>query len=215
VKNLLTKERGRLLALQPLKNKYRAFRHGHALTNELSLLVSTPELDSHGFGLTNKGIEQVEQSFQVNFGDGNLSSDHFMLLSSPLARCRDSAVILQNLFKNSLNLQVPLLIREELADRNYGEFENTNAKNWEQLKKSDLVDPFRSDFSAESVAEMCQRLVSMVADLEGSLQDKTFILVSHCDTIQVLEALFFSTIVKHYSDINALDNAEMRCLTLQ
>jgi len=204
-----------LLDRESLNNSYIALRHGASFANKGQQLVSSDELDGTGFGLIEKGKEDIRKCFFRDMAQLDCKEDQVVILTSPLSRCRDSAQVLKELFSLHRGVEVPVLVKEELRDRGYGEFEGAHVDNWEKLREADLNDPFTPPYSAESVGQMHERLSALMSNLESEYQGKMIIMVTHCDPIQVLEVLFTRSSPSHYSEIKELGMAEVKPLVLK
>ncbi len=189
------------------KNKYLALRHGESKANVAELIISNLTDDINGkYSLTEKGEEQVKISVEDAKEKGWLNNKT-IIYSSPFSRCKRSAEIA----KQVLGVKESIHIEDRLKERWFGAFDKTNTENYQKVWSIDQENkpPIENEETVESVEK---RTMSLVADLEKKYNNETFLLVSHGDVLQILEACFSDISARRHRGIKPLQKAEIRAL---
>lgn len=189
-----------------LSNDYYVMRHGHSLANQQGLIVSHPVNGCAGFGLSERGREQVRASLQHN----DLLDADTIVLSSDFSRAFESATIAADLLGCSTGVETDLRLRE----RDFGELElgpdSAYASVWEQDKQ----DPDGLFRGAESANQVMARITGLILDLEQRHVNATLLLVSHGDALQILQTAFAGRNASAHRQLQHLQTAEIRPLLL-
>ena len=189
-----------------LSNDYYVMRHGHSLANQQGLIVSHPVNGCGGFGLSERGREQVRASLQHN----DLLDADTIILSSDFSRAVESATIAADLLDCSVGVEIDLRLRE----RDFGELElgpdSAYASVWEQ-DEQDADGLFRA---VESANQVMARVTGLILDLEQRHVDATLLLVSHGDALQILQTAFAGRDASAHRQLQHLQTAEIRPLLL-
>jgi broad specificity phosphatase PhoE len=189
-----------------LSNDYYVMRHGHSLANQQGLIVSHPVNGCAGFGLSERGREQIRASLQHN----DLLDADTIILSSDFNRAVESATIAADLLGCSAGVETDLRLRE----RDFGELElgpdSAYASVWEQ-DEQDADGLFRA---VESANRVMARVTGLILELEQRHGDATLLLVSHGDALQILQTAFAGRDASAHRQLQHLQTAEIRPLLL-
>ena len=195
-----------LRELPSLRNRYLVLRHGHSIANQRGVIVSHPENGRDDYGLSAKGVSQVEQSLA---GRSDLGADT-LVLSSDFRRALESAEIAQRL----LRCTRPLATDARLRERFFGDYELGSNRAYDEIWTEDGRDADSCKGGVESANQVMARVSLLVCELEGRLADATLLLVSHGDALQILQAAFHKMDASRHRQLDHLATAEIRALTL-
>jgi broad specificity phosphatase PhoE len=187
-----------------LSNRYRVMRHGQSRANEAGLIVSRIETDRHGdWGLSERGREQARAAAAAS----GLPADT-VIWTSDFARARQTAQIVAGL----LAAPEPAL-SAALRERCFGDLEGSPAAGYARVWAADEAGQAEAD-GVEPAAAVLARASALVADLERRYHDRDILLVSHGDTLQILQAGFLRAAPSAHRRLPHLDTAEIRALRL-
>lgn len=122
---------------------------------------------------------------------------------------------LQPLRDHCAQVQPKLVTSEQLRERNFGELEHTSNENYEKVWKEDELDPNHQEFQVESVSSVATRVQKLIDTLEQDYKGHKVILVSHGDTLQILQAQVFShgkVAISQHRYLPHLNTCELRAL---
>jgi probable phosphoglycerate mutase len=193
-----------LSGLEELSNRYRAMRHGQSKANEAGVIVSQIETDRRGdYGLSGPGLRQAHAAAD-NCG---LPSDT-VICSSDFARARQTAEIVRERLGAA-----PVIVAAALRERCFGELEGSPVSGYARVWQADEAgaDPVAG---VEPAANVLDRATELVADLERRYAGRDVLLVSHGDTLQILEAGFLRLDPARHRRLPPLNTAEIRELRL-
>jgi glucosyl-3-phosphoglycerate phosphatase len=199
-----------MLNLNNLKHKYFAVRHGHSIPNEQGLVVGNMlnGIKSE-YGLTPKGQEQAKLAaklfeLQVKFDVSSLIIYH-----SPFSRTKQTADIIAKEFNCKLFGE-----NENLRERDFGEFELTSDKGYQQVWEQDKLNPDSTFKNSESPNTVQVRMLKVIEECEKLDEEygQNIFLVGHADSIHILETAFRNIEVQNHRDIPYIRNAEIRAL---
>ena len=74
-----------------------------------------------------------------------------------------------------------------------------------------MQDAACTQYDVESVDECCKRLRGVILDLEARYQDRTVVLTSHADTLQILQSYIAGADPRKFSQYR-FKNGEVRAL---
>jgi probable phosphoglycerate mutase len=187
-----------------LHNRYFVQRHGDGISNELGIIVSSPEQGKRKeFGLTELGISRVENSAKRNPGLG----PNTIIVSSPFSRTKGTAKIMAK----SICVQ-RVKISHLLRERNFGVWEGTANTNYEKVWADDQKDPNHRNHKGESVNDVLRRFISLIAKIENDYVGKDILLETHGDTAQIGQCFFLGIDPRHHRELKHLATAEIRRL---
>ncbi len=195
-------------ANRPLKNRYFMMRHGQSLANEAGLIVSDPKNGVEGYGLSDKGKQQVQESVNYAQEIHGLNAD-LLIVSSDFRRCKETAELVSAAL-GTANVELEPRLRE----RFFGTLELGPNTGYQQVWDQDEVNDQRGAFGAESAQDVLNRGLSVIHDLEEQFKDETILLVSHGDTLQILSTAFDGRNPGYHRDLPLLETAEIRPLSV-
>jgi broad specificity phosphatase PhoE len=195
-----------------LANRYSVMRHGQSKANVAGVIVSSIERDRGGdFGLSEFGREQ---SLAAARGSG-LPADT-VICSSDFCRARQTAQIVRDY------LGAPeVIVAAALRERYFGDWDGSGTANYARVWTADETSPGTGrpgtgdgDHGVEPAAGVLDRATAFVADLERRFSGRDILLVSHGDTLQILQAGFLGTAPSAHRSVPHLETAEIRPLRL-
>ena len=189
-------------ALSGLANRYSAMRHGQSKANAAGIIVSRIETDQGGdYGLTDAGRDQALTAAQAS----GLPADT-LICSSDFARARQTAELVRACLGAG-----DVLVAGELRERSFGRWEGTPAANYQQVWAADQAGTAQAD-GVEPAAAVLARAAALVAALEARYAGREVLLVSHGDTLQILQAGFAGVDPARHRQLPHLATAEIRRL---
>jgi probable phosphoglycerate mutase len=188
-----------------LANRYRVMRHGQSKANEAGVIVSRIESDRLGdWGLSDLGRRQALAAAQ---GCG-LPADT-VICSSDFSRARQTAEIVR------AHLGAPEVVTTDaLRERRFGDLEGTSAGNYARVWTADEAGAGYADAGIEPAAAVLDRTTALIAGLERRYAGRDILLVSHGDTLQILQAGFLRLDPASHRRVPHLETAEIRELRL-
>jgi probable phosphoglycerate mutase len=206
-----------LSGVNRLANRYHAMRHGQSKANVAGIIVSGIETDRHGdWGLSDLGREQVSAAAQAC----RLPVDT-VICSSDFSRARQTAEIVRARLGAP-----PVVVEPALRERCFGDLEGTATGNYVRVwaadeagtgnPAADAADAGRGDAGGgiEPAAAVLDRTTALVADLERRYAGRDILLVSHGDTLQILQTGFLRMEPAGHRRLPNLGVAEIRALRL-
>ena len=100
-------------------------------------------------------------------------------------------------------------IDEGLRERFFGDFDQQDLIYYNRVWPVDLVDSENTRHGVESVAQLCERIIKMIENLEEKYENKVCILTSHADTLQIAQTLFSGEDPRSFSQ-HRFKNCEAR-----
>ena len=191
-----------LLKIEPLTNRYFIMRHGRSLANQLELIVSSPENGVESYGLDDKGREQVIDSVEATKAILDVS----LIISSDFKRTQETAEITHDL----LSLKEDIVFHKLLRERFFGDLELSSSENYQSVWDEDGLDATHTKFGVESAEAVMDRATSLIATLESYFTETSFLLVSHGDVSQILQAAFNKLPASEHRSVPHLNTAEIR-----
>jgi broad specificity phosphatase PhoE len=189
-----------------LANRFSVMRHGQSKANARGIIVSRIENDRRGdFGLTELGRQQVLAAAQrCGLPEGTV------ICSSDFSRARQTAEIVR------AHLGVPrVVIAEALRERCFGDWEGTPTANYARVWAADEASAGRADGNVEPAAAVLDRTTGFIMELEDRYSGRDILLVSHGDTLQILQAGFLRIDPSRHRSLPDLATAEIRRLRLE
>jgi probable phosphoglycerate mutase len=188
-----------------LTNTFSIMRHAQSKANARDIIVSHIENDRRGdYGLTERGRRQALAAAR---GCG-LPGDT-VIYSSDFSRARQTAEIVRE------HLGAPeVTLAEALRERSFGDLEGTSVANYARVWTADGADGDHGRDGVEPAADVLDRTTALVADLERRYSGRDILLVSHGDTLQILQAGFLRMDPAKHRSVPHLDTAQIRELRL-
>jgi len=195
-----------LRGVDRLANRFSIMRHGQSMANVAGLIVSRIENDRRGdYGLSDLGRKQALETARAC----GLPTDT-IICSSDFSRARQTAQIVR------AYLDAPEVeLAEALRERCFGKWEGSAADNYARVWAADETDATQTDSGVEPVAAVLDRTTAFIADLERRYCGRNILLVSHGDTLQILQAGFLRMSPTRHRSLPFLDTAEIRELRLE
>ncbi|MGL1890068.1 MAG: histidine phosphatase family protein [Spirochaetaceae bacterium] len=181
-------------------NRYFIIRHGHSIANEIGKIVSNPDIGLVKYGLTEKGKKQVEIA-----GASFPGNSETIICSSDFLRASETAEIL----KDTWNCD-DVLYKHNLRERFFGELEGLGDDKYQIIWDIDKLHGDYTKLAIESPAHVAERLKNLFRELDSMYNGKTIILVSHGDSLQILQAIRKDLNPSEHRTLPHLDNAVLR-----
>lgn len=186
---------------RPRGNRYAIMRHGQSRANVRGIIVSDPASGLRAeYGLSPLGREQV----LVSAKESDLPSST-LIFSSDFSRAAQTARIV----RESLGAG-RVTLAKELRERYFGAWEGTTSANYAQVWAADADDPDHSLNDVEPASAVLDRAAGFVARLDAEFEDRDILLVSHGDTLQILQAGFQGLSPAAHRSVPHLETAEIR-----
>lgn len=191
-----------------LKNRYFLLRHGQSKANTGQIVVSHPEKGiKEEYSLTSEGENQVRKSIEQAKNDGILDT-RTVIYSSPFSRCKRTAEIT----KEVLQVHGEISLDERLKERWFGDLDGSHSDSYGVVHQIDIKNPHHTEFNVESLKELEARVLSLIVELEVCYTGKKVLLVSHGDTLLILQLHFLGL---SFGNIEMHKNAELRELEVK
>jgi broad specificity phosphatase PhoE len=188
-----------------LTNRFSVMRHGQSKANVAGIIVSRIENDRRGdYGLSELGRQQ---SLAAARGCG-LPGDT-VICSSDFSRARQTGEIV----RAHLGAR-EVVVAAALRERYFGEWEGSSADNYARVWAADETNPGQAGGNVEPVTAVLDRTTAFVVDLERRYSGHDILLVSHGDTLRILQAGFLRTDPSRHRSLPDLATAEIRRLRL-
>lgn len=195
-----------LSGVDRLANRFSVMRHAQSSANVAGIIVSRIGNDLHGdYGLTGHGRQQALAAAQ---GCG-LPPDT-VIYTSDFARARQTAEIVRAHLG-----AVEVGIARSLRERHFGRWEGSAVGNYAGVWAADETDACHADGNVEPAAAVLDRVTAFVAELERRHRGRSILLVSHGDTLQILQAGFLRVDPSRHRSLPHLATAEIRLLQLK
>jgi probable phosphoglycerate mutase len=169
--------------MKQLTTRYHIMRHGQSKANVLGIIVSCRENDRDGeYGLTELGREQALAAASASGLPRNT-----VIYSSDFSRARETAEIVR------ARLGAPAVrLATALRERCFGGWEGSATANYAKVWAADEADEAdeagRVENGVEPPGAVLDRLTAFIAGLEKEHAGQDILLVSHGDTLQILQA---------------------------
>jgi probable phosphoglycerate mutase len=194
-----------LSGVSRLANRYHAMRHGQSKANVAGIIVSAIENDRRGdWGLSDAGREQVRAAARACA----LPPDT-VICSSDFSRALQTAQLVRARLGTT-----EVITAVALRERYFGEWEGSPVASYARVWAADEADASAGDRGAEPAAAVLGRATAFIADLERRYSGRDILLVSHGDTLQILQAGFLRADPARHRALPHLDTAEIRQLRL-
>jgi probable phosphoglycerate mutase len=195
-----------LLDCRQLHNRFLVMRHGESEANRRALIISTPAAGISGYGLTQRGRNQVLASITAN----TQLDAATLIYSSDFKRALETAQIVHH----RLGCRYPITIHAALRERCFGDLEGADHRNYEQVWQADAKNADHSGHHVEAANAVMARVTALVCELDRSHRSHTFLLVAHGDVLQLLQTAFHRQPAERHRSLTHLDTAEIRPLIL-
>ena len=102
-----------------------------------------------------------------------------------------------------------------LRERCFGDCEGSATDNYARVWAADETDSGQVGRGVEPVAAVLDRTTALIVDLERRYSGRHILLVSHGDTLQILQAAFLRMSPTKHRSLPGLETAEIRRLRLK
>jgi broad specificity phosphatase PhoE len=190
-----------LAAVTEPRNRYYVMRHGQSMANVRGIIVSDPASGVRAeYGLSPDGREQVlAAAKECGLPVATL------IFSSDFSRAAQTAEIV----RECLGAQ-DVQLTEALRERYFGDWEGTSSENYARVWAADAEDPGHRLNGVEPASAVLDRVTAFVAGLDARYRDRGILLVSHGDTLQILQAGLRGMSPAAHRSLPHLDTAEIR-----
>jgi glucosyl-3-phosphoglycerate phosphatase len=187
-----------------LANRFSMMRHGQSKANAGGIIVSRIETDRLGdYGLTELGRQQALAAVRA----ANLPAET-VICSSDFSRARETAQIVR------AHLGAPeIVIAEPLRERCFGDWEGSPVINYARVWTADDGGAGH-DAKVEPATAVLDRTTALIVELDAQYSGRDILLVSHGDTLQILQAGFLRMAPAKHRSVPQLATAEIRPLHL-
>lgn len=184
-----------------LRNNYIGMRHGQSKANVKNVIVSCIGNDSPGeYGLTDFGRQQARMSAT---GSG-LSSDT-VICSSDFARAAQTAQIVKSAVGAA-----DVVVAQALRERCFGDWEGMTCENYPTVWAADKASPDQADGHVEPASTVLARATAFIVALERRYSGRDILLVSHGDTLRILQTGFSRMNPGQHADLPEFEPAQIR-----
>ncbi len=186
-----------------LTNRFTVMRHGESKANAHGIIISRIENDRRGdFGLTEAGRLQALAAAR---GCGLPAET--VICSSDFSRARQTAEIVR------AHLGAPeVVIAEALRERCFGDWEGSPVASYAHVWAADAASACHADGNVEPAAAVLDRPTAFIVELERRYSGRDILLVSHGDTLQILQAGFLGLDPSRHRSLPHLATAEIRAI---
>jgi broad specificity phosphatase PhoE len=193
-----------LSGVDRLANRFSVMRHAQSKANADGIIVSRIDNDRRGdYGLTGRGRQQALAAAR----ECGLPAST-LIYASPFSRARQTAETV----RAHLGAR-EVAIADALRERRFGQWEGSATSNYARIWAADQADPGHAD-GVEAAAAVLDRATAFITELERRHRDRTILLVSHGDTLQILQAGFLGVDPSRHRSLPHLATAEIRRLHL-
>ncbi|UJR21340.1 hypothetical protein I4U23_024434 [Adineta vaga] len=173
-----------------LRNQYCAVRHGESEANVAHLISSNPQIGNEIHGLSPNGRIQVVENTK-SFLQNHSFNNSYIIISSDFRRARETAEILASNLPDSIENKPNIQLDSRLRERFFGIYDGTSDDNYPLIWKTDVDNPMKNiTDQVEPVESVRERTTALIKELEEKYENQTIFLVSHGDSLQILQTAF-------------------------
>jgi glucosyl-3-phosphoglycerate phosphatase len=188
-----------------LSNNYNGMRHGQSKANVENVIVSCIDNDRRGdYGLTDLGRQQALMA-----AAGSALSGDTVICCSAFTRAAQTAQIVSTALGAA-----DAVVSDALRERCFGEWEGLTCDNYATVWAADKASPDHSERHVESASAVLARVTAFIIALEQRYSGLDILLVSHGDTLQILQGGFLRMNPGQHRDLPPFEPAEIRRLDL-
>ena len=176
-------------------------RHGQSKANVENVIVSCLDNDHRGdYGLTYLGRQQALMA-----AAGSALSSDTVICCSAFARAVQTAQIVGTALGAA-----DAVVSEALRERCFGDWEGMSSDHYVAVWAADKASPDQSARHVEPVSAVLARAAAFIVALEQRYSGRDILLVSHGDTLQILQAGFLRMNPGRHRDLPPFEPAEIR-----
>ena len=150
--------------------KIYTIRHGETNWNKLGKIQGITDIELNDIGI-NQAKEAAIKVDEYNFD---------LIISSPLKRAVKTAEIVAN-------GKIPIVFRDEIIERCFGEFEGCTMEEFDFPKCYDCNLNI-SDRGLEPVNDLIERVGNFLEEIKSTYENKKVLLVTHGGTLRAINA---------------------------
>lgn len=189
------------------KNHYFALRHGKSKANELGIVLSHPDDGIPNYGLVEEGRKQVRLAVEAARKNQILGNDT-IIVTSDFRRTRETAEI-----ASSALGALTVILEPRLRERFFGAWDKQQNSAYQKVWDDDVAQPGHTNHQVESTEEVLRRTAGLIQELEDRYRERTILLVSHGDALQILQTTFAGVPSHLHRSLPHLETAEIRRLS--
>ena len=187
-------------------NNYSGMRHGQSKANVMNVIVSCIDNDSaSNYGLTDLGRQQA---LMAATGSG-LSGDT-VICTSDFARAAQTAQIVAAALGAD-----DVTVTPALRERCFGDWEGMSSENYATVWDADRASPDHAESRVEPASAVLARATAFIVALEERYSGRDILLVSHGDTLQILQTRFLGMNPGRHRELPHFEPAQMRRFNLR
>lgn len=181
-------------------------RHGESEANVAGIVVSKPENGVNGYGLTAAGREQARSAAAEIL---RLSAGRRVVLaSSDFKRAAETADEVEAALRGKADVSRETVVG--VRERGFGELELCTGERYAEVWALDAGDAGHTALGAESVRSVARRAVASVRGAVARNPGAAVVVVSHGDTLQILQAAWTGIDVAAHRSLPHLSNCGTR-----
>lgn len=193
-----------LQLITQLRNTYFVLRHGKSIANQEGIILSNPQEGVLRYGLVEEGKEQVRRSVTEAKLQHTLDNAT-VIIASDFKRAKETAEIAKDMLGSG-----KIIFSAKLRERSFGLLEKQHKSNYQKVWNDDESDAYHKRNNVESTQEVLERITVLVKELEETYKDTTILLVSHGDTLQILQTAFEQKNSGEHRQLSPLQTGEIR-----
>jgi broad specificity phosphatase PhoE len=156
------------------------------------------------------GLSEVGRAQALEAAQACGLSRGTVIFSSDFSRARQTAEIVR------AHLDAPEVnLATALRERCFGDWEGSATDNYARVWAADETDSDQVGSGVEPAAAVLDRTTALIVDLDRRYSGRDILLVSHGDTLQILQAAFLRLSPTRHRRLPALRTAEIRQLHLE
>ena len=180
-------------------------RHGQSIANVQGIIISHPMNGVRTeYALSDLGRDQVRRSAR----ESGLSKDTIVYVSDFSRAIETASIVRAELGMSDVH------VTKALRERNFGDWEYTHNANYENVWTLDRANASHTEQNVESVDAVLDRVTGLIAELEKRHSHTDILLVSHGDTLQILQTSFQNIRPEYHRDMRQFETAEIREMLL-
>lgn len=200
--------------MKKYNNHYLIMRHGESEANVAGLIVSDPDIGCANFGLTEEGQRQVVASinnYQQQYSSATKIVSHPIskVVCSDFLRTKETA----ELSAKILALPAPQ-VEVGLRERFFGDWEGKSDIHYPTIWALDNDAATQVSQRVESVDDVRQRGLSVIAKLDAQFSREVILLVSHGDMLQILLTAFVGIPAQQHRTLPHHAQAQIKSLII-
>lgn len=184
-----------------LRNNYSGMRHGQSKANVRNVIASSIRNDSPGsYGLTDLGRRQALTAATESDLPGET-----VICSSDFARAEQTARIVAKALGAA-----DVVVTAALRERCFGDWEGMACENYVTVWAADRTNPGHADGRVEPASAVLARATAFIIALEQRYSGRDILLVSHGDTLQILQTGFLRMNPGRHRELPHFEPAQIR-----